>query len=359
MSQRDHAAKLGRLLLDAAETSEEHARHVLEVMAKSMAQYKNPLTRAGVQSAEMKKDVPVKRQLKWKGFTIHIEKNKGEMRHGRELPADYGYIAATHALDGDGIDVFIGPRLGSCDQVYVVRQLGGKNFDTYDEDKVMLGFASFDDAKRAFCEAQQEKRFGGIAWFTVQQFVDAVEKTKAIPQPVGGFYCWDLGQHNPQVNLARAVGEQIYKLLENDPSQPEDIAVPGIAEEQEALNLQMYMCKGEDSFKPPAAVQAAARRGLALRKQHGKGGLTTQEAGKQGIGSGVQRASDLSGGEALSLATVKRMHAFFSRFKGNRGKEGWGSSTNPSKAWIAWLLWGGDAGQEWAAKIVKDANESK
>jgi hypothetical protein len=232
MSQRDQAAKLGRLLLDAAETSEERSRHVLEVMAKSMATYKNPLTRAGLPSAEMGGKKKVLRQIKWKGLTIHVEKNKGELRHGRELPADYGYIAATHALDGDGIDVFIGPQLHGCDQVYVVRQLGGKNFDTYDEDKVMLGFKSFEDAKRAFCEAQQEKRYGGIAWYSVQQFVDAVEKTKAIPQPVGGFYCWDLGQHNPQVNLARAVGEQIFRLLDTDPSQPADVSVPVMVEDQ-------------------------------------------------------------------------------------------------------------------------------
>jgi hypothetical protein len=41
---------------------------------------------------------------------------------------------------------------------------------------------------------------------------------------------------------------------------------------------------------------------LELRKKYGKGGLTTQEAGKQGIGSGVARASDLAGGGAVSYA---------------------------------------------------------
>jgi len=57
-------------------------------------------------------------------------------------------------------------------------------------------------------------------------------------------------------------------------------------------------------------VRAAARRGLELRKKHGKGGLTTQEAGKQGIGSGVARATSLANGEKVSYATVKRMAAF-------------------------------------------------
>ena len=34
-----------------------------------------------------------------------------------------------------------------------------------------------------------------------------------------------------------------------------------------------------ESFSPPSSVRSAARRGLELRKKHGKGGLTTQEAG--------------------------------------------------------------------------------
>lgn len=59
-----------------------------------------------------------------------------------------------------------------------------------------------------------------------------------------------------------------------------------------------------ESFSPPSSVRAAARRGLELRKKHGKGGLTTQEAGKQGIGSGVARAGDLAGGGGISFATI-------------------------------------------------------
>jgi len=43
-----------------------------------------------------------------------------------------------------------------------------------------------------------------------------------------------------------------------------------------------------------------AKRGLELRKKYGRGGLSTQEAGKQGIGSGVARASDIVSG-SLSL----------------------------------------------------------
>jgi hypothetical protein len=110
-----------------------------------------------------------------------------------------------------------------------------------------------------------------------------------------------------------------------------------------------------ESFSPPSSVRAAARRGLELRKKHGKGGLTTQEAGKQGIGSGVARAGDLAGGGNISFATIKRMAAFFSRHEKNKG------GGEDDAGYIAWQLWGGDAGRSWASRIIKmvESRQSK
>ena len=108
-----------------------------------------------------------------------------------------------------------------------------------------------------------------------------------------------------------------------------------------------------ESFSPPSSVRAAARRGLELRKKHGKGGLTTQEAGKQGIGSGVARASNLAGGSALSYETIKRMAAFFSRHEKNK------SGGEDDAGYIAWLLWGGDSGRAWANRIIKMVESAK
>ena len=110
-----------------------------------------------------------------------------------------------------------------------------------------------------------------------------------------------------------------------------------------------------ESFAPPSSVRAAARRGLELRKKHGKGGLTTQEAGKQGIGSGVARAGDLAGGGKISFATIKRMSAFFSIHEKNK------SGGEDDAGYIAWQLWGGDAGRSWANRIIKmvESRQSK
>ena len=108
-----------------------------------------------------------------------------------------------------------------------------------------------------------------------------------------------------------------------------------------------------ESFSPPSSVRSAARRGLELRKKHGKGGLTTQEAGKQGIGSGVARATSLANGEAVSYETIKRMAAFFSRHEKNK------SGGEDDAGRIAWLLWGSDAGRAWANRIIRMVESRK
>jgi len=86
---------------------------------------------------------------------------------------------------------------------------------------------------------------------------------------------------------------------------------------------------------------------LELRRKHKKGGLTTAEAGKQGIGSGVARATSLANSMKVSGATLRRMVAFFSRHEKNK------SGGEDDAGYIAWLLWGGDAGRAWATRTLK------
>jgi len=108
---------------------------------------------------------------------------------------------------------------------------------------------------------------------------------------------------------------------------------------------------GKKSYKPPKGVQSNAKRGLEMREKYGRGGLSTQEAGRQGIRSGVARARDLANGKNLSLATVRRMRAFFERHE--RNKDSRTESGEPGAGMIAWLLWGGDAGRRWANGVLR------
>jgi hypothetical protein len=98
-------------------------------------------------------------------------------------------------------------------------------------------------------------------------------------------------------------------------------------------------------FTPPAGVREEAAKGLAWRKEHGRGGTAV----------GVARARDLSNGKKISPDTARRMKAFFDRHQVNKGKTGWspGEKGFPSTARIAWALWGSDAGWAWSKKLVK------
>jgi hypothetical protein len=93
-----------------------------------------------------------------------------------------------------------------------------------------------------------------------------------------------------------------------------------------------------DGFVPPQGVRNNAKRGLELRKKHGRGGTAV----------GVARARSLSNGQALPLDTIRRMVSYFARHEVDKKGEGWGVD---SAGYIAWLLWGGDAGKRWADGI--------
>ena len=99
-----------------------------------------------------------------------------------------------------------------------------------------------------------------------------------------------------------------------------------------------YSKKSESgNYKPTKGMIGNAKRGLELRKKHEKGGTAV----------GVARARDIINGKGLSFSTVKRMHSFFSRHAGN--EEG----GEDDAGYIAWLLWGGDSGRNWARSIVE------
>jgi len=91
---------------------------------------------------------------------------------------------------------------------------------------------------------------------------------------------------------------------------------------------------------PPHDVAEAARRGLRLREEYGRGGTEV----------GVARARDLSNRRNLSDETIDRMVSFFARHSVNRDREGWsrGDDGYPAASLVAWLLWGGDPGRRWA-----------
>lgn len=109
-------------------------------------------------------------------------------------------------------------------------------------------------------------------------------------------------------------------------------------------------------FKPPESVASAAERGLEYRKRQGedKAGLTPSEAAKEGIGSGVQRATNLKNRSNVSPKVIKQMVAFFSRHQKNKSVDSkFKNEPWRDKGYVSWLLWGGDPGKSWAEKVLR------
>ena len=103
-----------------------------------------------------------------------------------------------------------------------------------------------------------------------------------------------------------------------------------------------------ESYTPPASAISAAKRGLEQRKKYGRGGLSPAEAKSQGIDSGVTRARKIASGK-VSKHDVRRMSAFNRHRKNNNpGKKM--PDGGPTAGTIAWNLWGGSAGVNWAKK---------
>lgn len=111
-------------------------------------------------------------------------------------------------------------------------------------------------------------------------------------------------------------------------------------------NLKDSRYKGI-SFLPPEAVRKAARKGLALRK-------SVPPSKQGGTDIGVSRAEQLVSGEEIHPRAIRRMFSFFSRHAQNKG----GSDASPTPGYIAWLLWGGDAGYGWATSVYKQMKQA-
>lgn len=98
----------------------------------------------------------------------------------------------------------------------------------------------------------------------------------------------------------------------------------------------------EPHFKPTLRMASAAKRGLRLREKFNRGGTQV----------GLHRAHQLAQRRLLDARDVKSMHSFFARHQVDKeGKEHhWNSDRDPSAGFIAWLLWGGNAGRIWAER---------
>ena len=122
------------------------------------------------------------------GLDITIENPKGSTRSGVDkgnkpwsvtMPAHYGYVKGTEAVDGDQLDLYIGPNPDGATKVWVVDQINpaAKKFD---EHKAMFGFNSQAEAlaayDAAFSDGGGPARRGAVTEMERDEFVDWVNE---------------------------------------------------------------------------------------------------------------------------------------------------------------------------------------
>jgi len=108
-------------------------------------------------------------KTEFQDLPISVENRKGSVREGTDpktgkpwrtkMKNPYGYIRGTKGVDGDSVDVYLGPE-EEAGKAFVVHQ---KDPETgkFDEDKVMLGFPSKTKARKAFLKHYDDPDFLG------------------------------------------------------------------------------------------------------------------------------------------------------------------------------------------------------
>lgn len=132
-----------------------------------------------------------KGHVKINGFDVSIEQPVGSVRSGKDASGKewslvmnntYGYIRGTKGVDGDHIDVFLGPDMNS-DMVYVVDQVNTDG--SFDEHKVMMGFSSLEDARSAYLSNYEEgwQGLGNITGVTLDEFKKWIDSSTRKTKP--------------------------------------------------------------------------------------------------------------------------------------------------------------------------------
>jgi hypothetical protein len=142
-------------------------------------------TKMGPPPVPNRKEYPFVGTLNVKGLEIHVENDAGSQRSGKDpdgkpwsvtLKVPYGEIHKTMGSDEDKLDVYVGPDKNPKD-VYVIHQnfVAGPKAGKYDEDKVMLGFSSPEEAKRTYlAHYNSDKFFRSMTTMPFDTFKDII-----------------------------------------------------------------------------------------------------------------------------------------------------------------------------------------
>ena len=109
-------------------------------------------------------------------------------------------------------------------------------------------------------------------------------------------------------------------------------------------NLSKDKLEGPNAV--PDEVREAAMKGLRLSHAHNYGAWDF---------IGIARAVELAIVPSVSNETKKRMKNYFTRHLKDKSSGRFGNELDPSRGYMAWLNWGGDAGFNWVNNMRKNS----
>lgn len=101
--------------------------------------------------------------------------------------------------------------------------------------------------------------------------------------------------------------------------------------------------KASGRNKVPDAVRLEAMHGLELSHEFNYGAWNF---------IGIARAIQLATQPGVPDETIRRMKNYFTRHEKDKRSSNFGNDNNPSRGYMAWLNWGGDAGQAWVNHLM-------
>ncbi|MHB1266984.1 MAG: DUF6582 domain-containing protein [Acidithiobacillus ferriphilus] len=219
--------------------------------------------------------VLVKRKghINFQGLDIRVQNPSGTLRSGispsgqpweTSMEADYGYIAGTEGKDGEDVDVFVGPDKDA-QSAYIITIMKPPSFENIDEQKVMLGYNTGAEAKRAFMRHYDSpKFFGSMTAMTMTDFKKKVKESDGKLLKSTLFWACMAKAHLKQGEHDSAPAG--YPRDRNDYADPEHWAFP-IDDVDHVKAALAYFHKHR--WDTPAAKKKAAVRILTAAHKYG------------------------------------------------------------------------------------------
>lgn len=193
-------------------------RVLYDLVNGTALQVQNEATRVETNPTEAQKEAGnyKKGHIKVDGMNITIEQPKGSIRRGKEASGKewesemhntYGYIRGTEGVDGDHIDIFLSdnPNEGN---VFVVDQVNKDG--SFDEHKVMYGFADKESARQAYLSNYEDgwQGLGNITEVSKEEFKKWIGSSKRKTKPFAEYK--GIIKSNKSVSSPVAMSEDEY-----------------------------------------------------------------------------------------------------------------------------------------------------